>query len=107
MNAKEIANALVYEDCVTDTDANTNTYYFKAVSKEEAVAVINQFYQDDSFDFAGCEICMDENAETKRLEGTYLIPHIYVDGEVMELFPVTVKLENKLERLLLKKIQQD
>lgn len=105
MNVKEIANALVFDECVENSDANTNSYYFKATNAEDAVKIINQFYEDDGFEFVGCSICIDENAEKKFVENSYLIPHIMEEGEVMELFPVTVKLENKLERLLMKKVQ--
>lgn len=104
MNVKEIANALTYDGCVNDSDANTNSYYFVSSNTEDAVAIINQFYSDDAFQFVGCAICMEENLETKHVD-TYLIPHIMEDGEVMELFPVTIKPENKLLRLLQKKIQ--
>lgn len=105
MNIKEIANALVFDECIKEAEANTNSYYFKATNAEDAKAIIDQFYHDDGFDFVGCSICVDENAEKKYVENTYLIPHIMEEGEVMEMFPVTVKLEPKLERLLMKKVQ--
>lgn len=105
MNIKEIANALVFDECVKEADTNTNSYYFKSTNPEDAKAIINQFYSDEGFEFVGCSICVDENAEKKFVEATYLIPHIMEEGEVMELFPVTVKLEPKLERLLMKKVQ--
>lgn len=105
MNIKEIANALEFEECVKASDTNTDSYYFKATNVDDAKAIIDQFYKDDGFEFVGCSICIDENSEKKYVENTYLIPHILSEGEVMELFPVTVKLEPKLERLLMKKVQ--
>ncbi|MBQ0001583.1 MAG: hypothetical protein KBT01_08665 [Clostridiales bacterium] len=107
MNAKEIAGALVFDSCVSDPEANTNSYYFNAVNAEQAAAIINQFYHDDGFEFVGCSICIDENATNRCVDTAYLIPHIMEDGEVMELFPVTVKLENKLIRLLQKKASEN
>lgn len=106
MNVKEIANALVFDECVKDSDTNTNSYYFKAISAEYGKAIIDQFYKDDGFEFVGCSICIDENAEKKYVEATYLIPHIMEEGEVMEMFPVTVKVEPKLTRLLMKKVPE-
>lgn len=105
MNVKEMANALVFDSCVQDSETNINSYYFNAATEEDARTIIDHFYKDDAFTFVGCSICIDENAEKKYVENTYLIPHIMDEGEVMELFPVTVNLEPKLERLLMKKVQ--
>lgn len=104
MTIKEIANAMVFDGCAEDPDQNTNSYYFKTTNKEDAKAIIDKFYKEDGFEFVGCSICIDQNVEKKYVEGTYLIPHILHEGEVMELFPVTVKLEEKLSRLLMKKV---
>lgn len=104
MNNKEIANILVYDYCVEDEDSNTASYYFKTNNKEDAIALLNKFYKEDEIALVGCSICIDQNMQKKYVEATYLIPQVDSYGQVMELFPVSVKLEEKLIRLLMKKV---
>lgn len=104
LSSKEIANKLVYDRCAVDEDNNTASYYFKAANAEDAKLVLDHFYKEDQINLVGCSICIDQNTEKNYTEGTYLIPQVDSYGQPMDLFPVTVKLEEKLVRLLMKKI---
>lgn len=106
LSIKEIVNLLAFDARVEDEENNTVSYYFLAANEQDARKVLDQYYKDDEFEMVGCAICIDQNLEKKYVENTYLIPHIESEGQIMEMFPVTVKLEEKLTRLLLKKAEK-
>lgn len=97
----------------------TTEYFFLCEDLEHAKDVFFNLYEEDIEDFAeqstydeeytinGCVIILEINNETKTVENASITVQLTVDGELLELLPVDIELDEETIKMLLGKVNEE